>query len=80
MDFLEDTRLIQNLRHGVPLDADVYDAASWSVVCALTEQSVARRSRPIDFPDFTRGKWKTAPPIGIIGAEPTANPAAAEFR
>ena len=66
MDFLEDARLIQNLRHGVPLDSDVYDAASWSVVCALTEQSVARRSRPIDFPDFTRGRWKTAEPIGII--------------
>src|SRR2546427_438664 len=66
MDFLEDTRLIQNLRHGVPLDSDVYDAASWSVVCALTEQSVARRSRPIDLHDFTRGRWKTAEPIGII--------------
>ena len=80
MDFLEDTRLIQNLRHGVALDSDVYDAASWSVVCALTEQSVARRSRPIDFPDFTRGKWKTTAPIGIIGAEPTANAADAESR
>jgi predicted dehydrogenase len=80
MDFLEDSRLIQNLRRGAPLDTDVYDAAAWSVVCALTEQSVAHRSRPIDFPDFTRGRWKTTPPIGIIGAEPTANPAPAALQ
>jgi predicted dehydrogenase len=71
MDFLEDERLIQNLRRGAPLDQDVYDAAAWSVVCALTERSVANRSRPVDFPDFTRGRWRTTPPIGIVEPIPT---------
>jgi hypothetical protein len=42
---------------------DVYDAASWSVVSAVSEKSVARRSRPADFPDFTRGRWKTPRPL-----------------
>src|SRR5437763_7269065 len=65
MDVLEDTRLVAALRAGVPPDLDVYDAASWSVVCALTERSVAERSRPIDFPDFTRGRWRSAPPFEI---------------
>lgn len=65
--FLEDSRLIQALRAGVPPDFDVYDAASWSVVTALSEASVADRSRPVDFPDFTRGKWKTNPPVRIMG-------------
>ena len=65
MDVLEDMRLVAALRSGVPPDLDVYDAAAWSVVCALTERSVADRSRPIDFPDFTRGRWRTAMPLDI---------------
>jgi hypothetical protein len=38
------------------------------VVCELTDRSVADRSRPQDIPDFTRGKWKTTPPLGIVEA------------
>lgn len=66
MDFLEDWRLIVCLRNGVPLDMDVYDAAAISAVCELTERSVASRSRAMDVPDFTRGRWRTRPPLGII--------------
>jgi hypothetical protein len=68
MDYLENRRLIQCLREGKPLDMDVYDAAAWSVVSALSEKSVAARSRPVDFPDFTRGRWKTREPLGIVEA------------
>ena len=68
MDFLEDYRLIQCLREGRPTDVDVYDAAAWSAVCALSEDSVAHRSRPKDFPDFTRGRWKSRAPLGIVQA------------
>jgi len=68
MDYIEDFRLIQCLRQGTPMDMDVYDAAAWSAVAELSERSVADRSRPVDFPDFTRGKWKTNPPLGIVGA------------
>jgi len=67
MDYIEDYRLIQCLREGAPMDMDVYDAAAWSVVSALTERSVANRSQPVDFPDFTRGRWRTNPPLGIVG-------------
>jgi len=70
MDYIEDYRLIQCLREGVPTDMDVYDAAAWSVISELTEKSVANRSRPMDVPDFTRGRWKTRPPLGIVGAAP----------
>jgi hypothetical protein len=66
-EFLEDSRLIQALQAGVPPDFDVYDAATWSVVTALSEKSVADRSRPVDFPDFTKGRWKTNPPVRILG-------------
>jgi predicted dehydrogenase len=66
-DWLEIHRLIKALRTGTPPDMDVYDAAAWSCITELSEKSVANRSSPMDFPDFTRGRWKTAPPIGIIG-------------
>jgi hypothetical protein len=32
----------------------------------LSEQSVAKKSAPMDFPDFTRGRWKTNTPLGIV--------------
>jgi len=68
MDYMELYRLIQALRTGTPPDMDVYDAAFWSVVSELSERSVANRSRPVDFPDFTSGRWKTTPPLGIVTA------------
>lgn len=69
MDFLMDWRLIDCLRNGLPLDQDVYDAASWSVISPLTEQSVAKRSASVDIPDFTQGAWKTNKPVDISMAE-----------
>src|SRR5262245_33635171 len=66
MDFIEDYRLIKCLREGKPTDIDVYDAASLSAVVELSCQSVARKGQPVDVPDFTRGRWKTTPPLQIV--------------
>ena len=63
MDSLMDWRLIYCLRKGLPLDQNVYDAASWSAVAPLSEWSVANRSNSIDVPDFTRGAWKNTKPL-----------------
>lgn len=65
MDFIMDWRLIHCLRRGLPLDQDVYDAASWSSIAPLSEQSVANRSASVDIPDFTRGAWKTNAPVDL---------------
>ncbi len=65
MDFIMDWRLIDNLRNGLPLDQDVYDAALWSAVAPLSEKSVANRSRSMDIPDFTKGAWKTNQPVNL---------------
>jgi len=74
MDFLMDWRLIDCLRHGLPLDHDVYDAAGWSAIAPLTEWSVANRSKPIDVPDFTRGRWRTNPRLNLsMKAAPVAS-------
>lgn len=66
MDFVMLWRIVYCLRNGEPLDQDVYDAATWSVVGPLSEASVAQRGRSMDFPDFTRGKWKAMKPLGIV--------------
>lgn len=68
MDFLEDYRLVQALLTGTPTDMDVYDAAALSCVSELSEISVANKSKPVDFPDFTRGMWKDRPPLIIPGS------------
>ena len=66
MDYMEDWRLIRCLQQGKPTDTDVYEASDWSVIFALSMQSVAGGSAPVDFPDFTRGAWKTRPQLGIV--------------
>ena len=66
MDFMMDWRLIYCLRNGLPLDQDVYDAATWSCIVELSEQSVLNRSNTVDVPDFTRGDWKNAKPWPVI--------------
>jgi hypothetical protein len=66
MDFLMDWRTIDCLRNGLPLDEDVYDAALWSSISPLSEQSVANRSASVDIPDFTSGSWETNKPVDIL--------------
>lgn len=65
MDFLMTWRLIDCLRNGLPMDIDVYDAASWSVITPLSQWSLSNRSKPVNVPDFTRGAWKTNQPVDI---------------
>jgi len=67
-DYIELHQFIKAVRNRTQTPQDVYDAATWSVISALSEQSVAQKSAAVDFPDFTRGKWMTNPPIQITGA------------
>ena len=68
MDYMEDYRLIKCLREGLPTDMNVYDAAALSSLVGATVKSVASRSRPVDIPDFTRGRWKTNPKLDLVRA------------
>ena len=68
MDFMEDYRLIKCLREGLPTDMNVYDAAALSAVCELSEISVANGSAPVEFPDFTRGRWQEWAPWPVVTA------------
>ena len=65
MDFIMDLRWAYCLQNGLPLDTDVYDLATYSSIVELTEKSVNARSAVVEFPDYTRGGWKTAKPFTV---------------
>ena len=65
MDFIMDLRWAYCLQNGLPLDTDVYDLATYSSIVELSERSINAGSARIDFPDYTRGGWKTAKPFTV---------------
>ena len=60
---------IESLRNETNPPIDVYDAVSMSVICPLSEQSIANNSTSVEIPDFTRGKWKNNEPIFALTDE-----------
>ena len=59
MDFFIVRAFIESIRKNQSPPIDVYDAVSMSVICPLSEESIANNSSSVEIPDFTRGKWKT---------------------
>lgn len=57
MDYLVFKAFADALIEGREMPIDVYDAATWMAITALSEQSLATGSQVQYFPDFTRGKW-----------------------
>ncbi|MCK5703125.1 MAG: Gfo/Idh/MocA family oxidoreductase [Cyclobacteriaceae bacterium] len=55
--------LAQALRAGEVPYFDVYDSVTSSAVSPLSEASVAKKGQPVQFPDFTKGKWEKSSPI-----------------
>ena len=47
----------------------VYNAAAWSVITPLSEQSIAEGGEPKAFPDFTKGRWIRRKPLFGFGDE-----------
>ena len=66
MDGLMMYRIVECLQRGLPLDQNVYEGCAWSAVAPLSEASVAADGMPQAFPDFTRGRWRETPPLGIV--------------
>jgi predicted dehydrogenase len=63
IDFFIVRAFIESVKRGVKPPIDVYDAVSMSVISPLSEKSIANGSTSVEFPDFTRGKWKKNKPI-----------------
>lgn len=61
--YLKLRSFVECVKRGIPTPIDVYDTAAWIGVTPLSEKSIALGSAPVEFPDFTTGKWMTNKPI-----------------
>jgi len=59
-------KLIMALRENRLPQWDVYDSVTSAAISPTSCASVAARSKAIDFPDFTKGKWKERPRIPVV--------------
>ena len=57
LDWLVGRAFIESVKAGTDTPIDAYDTAAWMAVGPLSEASIAKGGMPIEFPDFTRGKW-----------------------
>jgi len=64
-DYLCLMDFVNAVRNGTNTPIDVYDYVTWSSITRLSQESVAGRSKAVDFPDYTRGKWESRPPSKI---------------
>lgn len=63
MDYLVFCAFFDAVKNGTQTPIDVYDFASWAVITALSEQSIAQGSAPVSIPDFTGGMWTHREPF-----------------
>ena len=66
MDYIMLQHFLQCVRDKKPTPIDVYDAASWMCVTALSAQSIAGGCIPVEIPDFTRGAYKTRKTVDVF--------------
>jgi predicted dehydrogenase len=57
IDFFILHGFIESVKRKAPTPMDVYDAASWSAITPLSENSIELGNAAVPFPDFTSGKW-----------------------
>lgn len=63
MDFFVIRSFIESIKRNQPTPMDVYDAATWSVITPLSEQSIELGHETVEFPDFTSGQWMYRKPV-----------------
>jgi hypothetical protein len=66
IDYIEFKEFFKAIREGREMPIDIYDAASWMCITALSEQSIAMGGMPQSIPDFTKGKWLLREPEDVI--------------
>lgn len=69
MDFFVIHGFIEAIKRKVPTPMDVYDAAAWSAITPLSEQSIELGNQTIEFPDFTGGQWMYRKPVFALTNE-----------
>ena len=69
MDFFVIHSFIESIKRKTPTPMDVYDAAAWSSISPLSEQSIELGNETIEFPDFTGGQWMFRKPVFALNDE-----------
>ena len=57
VDWLVSRAFIESVKAGTDTPIDAYDTATWLAIAVLSEASIAKGGAPVEFPDFTNGKW-----------------------
>lgn len=57
MDWLVCRAFVEAVKNGTNTPIDAYDTAAWMAIAPLSEASIAKGGAPVEFPDFTKGKW-----------------------
>ncbi|HLF46608.1 MAG TPA: Gfo/Idh/MocA family oxidoreductase [Chitinophagaceae bacterium] len=63
MDFYVIHSFIESAKRNTTTQMDVYDAAAWSAITPLSEQSIELGNETVEFPDFTGGQWMYRKPV-----------------
>ena len=63
IDWLVCRAFVESVKNGTNTPIDAYDSVTWLAVGVLSEQSIKLGGAPVEFPDFTNGKWKNREPI-----------------
>ena len=69
MDFFVVHSLIESIKRKTSTPMDVYDAAAWSAITPLSEQSIELGNETVEFPDFTGGQWMYRKPVFALNDE-----------
>ena len=69
MDFFVIHSFIESIKRKTATPMDVYDAAAWSAITPLSEQSIELGNETIEFPDFTGGQWMYRKPVFAFNDE-----------
>lgn len=78
LDWLTCRGFIESVKNGTDTPIDAYDTAAWMAIAPLSEMSIQKGGAPVDFPDFTKGKWFRREPavrnkysLDIVVEDPT---------
>ncbi len=63
MDFFVIHSFVESIKRKISTPMDVYDAAAWSAISPLSEQSIDLGNETVEFPDFTGGQWMYRKPV-----------------
>jgi hypothetical protein len=69
MDFFVIHSFIESVKRNLPTPMNVYDAATWSAITPLSEQSIELGHQTIECPDFTSGQWMYRKPVFALNDE-----------